>query len=112
MEPAKEIDAMLARARGHAEASNAEAALQAAREAHSAASQAGDLVAQAEATHCIASVELRLLGQFAPALESARQAAFQFQQAEMPQGECRALATQALAAARLGYYEGSLRIDS
>lgn len=103
-----QIDASLAQARAHAEASNAEAALDAARRAHAAALQSGDVIAQAEATHCIASVELRVLGEFAAALESARQAAFQFQQAEMPQGECRALATQALAAARLGYYETSV----
>lgn len=108
MEAAEEIDATLARARAHADASNAEAALDAARAAHDAAVRSGDLAAQAEATHCIASVELRLLGQFASALESARQAAFQFQQAERPRGECRALATQALAAARLGYYETSV----
>lgn len=103
-----QIDATLAQARAHADAGSAEAALDAARRAHHAALQRGNVAAQAEATHCIASVELRLLGHFAAALESARQAAFQFQQAEMPEGECRALATQAMAAARLGYYETSV----
>ena len=103
-----QIDATLAQARAHADAGNAEAALEAANRAHRTALQLGDVAAQAEAKHCVASVELRLLGSFSSALDSARQAAFQFQQAEMPQGECRALATQAMAAARLGYYETSV----
>ncbi|RZA12618.1 MAG: hypothetical protein EOP93_21620, partial [Lysobacteraceae bacterium] len=96
-----QIDATLAEARAHADAGDAEAALEAAGRAHRAALELGDMVAQANALHCVASVELRLLGKFAAALDSARHAAFQFQQAEVPQGECRALATQAMAAANL-----------
>lgn len=105
---APQIDATLAEARAHADTGNAEDALAAAGRAHRAALQVGNAAAQAEALHCVASVELRLLGQFASALDSARHAAFRFQEAEQPQGECRALATQAMAAARLGYYETSV----
>ncbi|SEL58345.1 diguanylate cyclase (GGDEF) domain-containing protein [Roseateles sp. YR242] len=62
----------------------------------------------AEAELCQASIELRLLGQFEEALAMARQAALHFQQAREAHGECRALATQAIAASRLGYYETAL----
>jgi diguanylate cyclase (GGDEF)-like protein len=99
------MDAALAQATTHAEAGDAAAALDAAERALQAALQRGDVAAQAEAIHCTAGIQLRLLGKFAAALDAARQAAFNFQQAEMPLGESRALATQAIAAARLGYYE-------
>ncbi len=104
MDPTQ-IDAALAEARSCADAGDATGALHAARRASQAAQHISYLAGQAEASHCVASVELRLLGNFAAALDSARQAALQFQQAEIASGECLALATQAMAAARLGYYE-------
>lgn len=63
---------------------------------------------RAEVELAQAGIELRLLGLFENALDTARRAAQRFQQAHEANGECRALATQAIAASRLGYYETAL----
>ena len=68
------------------------------------ARQSADLPAQAEAMSCLAGIELRLFGRFMRALEWSQSAALEFERAGLVAGECQALATYAVAAARLGHY--------
>jgi len=75
----------------------AEAALDQAR-------QLDDLPAKAEAMLCLAGIELRLFGRFMRALEWSQRAAMEFERAGLVGRECQALATHAVAAARLGHY--------
>lgn len=72
------------------------------------AEEQADAVLQAEATLCLATTELRLRGGFRSALELSQRAAVYFQRAEETAGECRALGTHAIAAARLGQYERAM----
>jgi len=102
--------ALLQQANQHADAGHAQAALSCARELLARAEQAQDLVMCAEAMLCLACCELRLLGKFAKAVDLAQRAALLFQRAQHVNGEGRALATQAIAASRLGYYE--VAVDS
>lgn len=63
-----------------------------------------DLTAKAEAMLCLAGIELRLFGRFMRALEWSQSAALEFERAGLVGRECQALATHAVAAARLGHY--------
>lgn len=96
---------VLRSARAQIDAGQAAEAMQLARQAEQAAASAGDVAAQAEAKLCIADIQLRLTGEFREALASARHAAAGFQKAHGTSGECRALALQAIASARLAYFE-------
>jgi diguanylate cyclase (GGDEF)-like protein len=107
MEP-QEMAAELALATACAEKGDATGALHAAGHVRQAARRQGDVATEARALHCIACVQLRLLGDFPAAFASAREAAFAFESASMTAEECSALATQAIAAARLGYCESAV----
>jgi diguanylate cyclase (GGDEF)-like protein len=92
-----QAQAMLKLGRGDEALSFAQAALDHAR-------QSQDLPAQAEAMLCLAGIELRLFGRFMRALEWSRSAAQEFERAGQVRGECQALATHSVAAARVGHF--------
>lgn len=102
--------ALLLQAQGHADAGEPERAMALAGQAFEQAAALRDDGQCAEAMLCMACCELRQLGRFSRALELTQRAALQFQQAHQVGGECRALATQAIAAARLGFCE--MAVDS
>jgi diguanylate cyclase (GGDEF)-like protein len=99
------VAALLVRSNRHADAGEAEPALTHAQAALQAAEGKGDAAGAAEAVLCIACIELRLLGHFVSALDLAQRATQRFRQSHDVGGECRALATVAIAASRLAYYE-------
>lgn len=102
--------ALLLQAQVHADAGDPERAMALAGQAFEQAAAVRDDGQCAEAMLCMACCELRQLGRFSRALEMTQRAALQFQQAHQVGGECRALATQAIAAARLGFCE--MAVDS
>lgn len=103
--PDTDTATLLLQAQAHADAGEGDRAMALAERALAQATAAQDGVQAAEAMFCMACCELRLLGRFGRALELAQRAALQFQQMQRVDGECRALATQSIAAGRLGYHE-------
>ncbi|QEI06058.1 diguanylate cyclase [Pigmentiphaga aceris] len=101
--PHKHAD-LLAHAQALLQAGQGEDALSSAHAALEQACESGKIQSQAEAMLCLASIELRLFGRFAHALDWAQNAGRAFERAGLVSGECQALSTQAVAAARLGHY--------
>lgn len=105
---ARGFAADLARARTLAASGDTDAALILARSLMDDEDGALSPAQRAEAMLCVATFNLRLQGRFAPALEHAQRAALAFQGVEDIGGECRALATHAVAATRLGHHERAI----
>jgi len=105
-----EVSLRLAQAWSHAEAGDATSAINLTRSLLVDGAVSPDEHQQGEALLCQASCELRLLGRFGRALELAQLAGLRFRQVDDSRGECKALATQAIAATRLGLHE--VAVDS
>lgn len=105
---AADFGTLLANSHRHADAGQADASIAMASAAMALARERGHLSGVAEAMLCIASVELRLQGRFAGALDKAQHAVVLFREAQDLTGESHALSTVAIAATRLGYYESAV----
>jgi diguanylate cyclase (GGDEF)-like protein len=105
---AEDFDSLLANSHRHADAGQADASIAMASAAMAVARERSHGSGVAEAMLCIASVELRLQGRFAGALDKAQHAVALFREAQDLSGESRALSTVAIAATRLGYYESAV----